>query len=357
MKGAPPPAKTASPDLKTIPGLISTLMSPMPSVRFIACQKLREHGAEAAKVLAKLAREGEYLSEPPKSHTESAMRGRGRNVPMERARALWVLFGMGDLGREAILAALKDTDPRIRALGVRMLREEATKNLDALLPMAGDASPEVRLEVTIALRDIPTEKCRSALLQLARALDPRDRWGTQAASSKTNEPQTTQEDKWYPPTLAATLRNREPDLVKELFVGIESPADEARALVIAWQLQRAEAVPFLAHVLKEPKAPEHFNAALEALGWIDDVSAGEAVAGVAAADPNPGHCRAALDALSPKDRHQLAGGREEAGIRAVVRKGAEGSHAAVADAGADRGRAGPVVRANGAEADRSAGAG
>src|SRR5207302_3028911 len=60
VKGAPPPAKTASPDLKTILGLLSTLMSPLPSVRFIAIQKLRELGAEAAGALTKLAREGTH---------------------------------------------------------------------------------------------------------------------------------------------------------------------------------------------------------------------------------------------------------------------------------------------------------
>src|SRR5262249_41723003 len=55
MKGAPPPAKTPSPDLKTIPGLLSSLMSPMPSVRFLAIQKLRERSAESLEPLTKMA--------------------------------------------------------------------------------------------------------------------------------------------------------------------------------------------------------------------------------------------------------------------------------------------------------------
>src|SRR5205807_5952545 len=126
------------------PGLLSTLMSPMPSARYLAIQKLRERSAESTPALVKMAREGKH--------------------PLERARALWVLFGMGDRGHDTILATLKDPDPRFRAMGVRMLREEAEKNLPAILPMAADVDPEVRLEVTIALRDVPTDKCHDALL-------------------------------------------------------------------------------------------------------------------------------------------------------------------------------------------------
>jgi putative membrane-bound dehydrogenase-like protein len=257
VKGAPPPAKAPPPDLTTIPGLCSALMSPMPSVRFLAIQKLRERDAEAAAALANMARPGRH--------------------PLERARALWVLFGMGEIGRLVILANLKDPDPRFRALAVRMLREDTGQNLGSLLPLAGDADPEVRLEVAIALRDVPTVRCGPDLVRMARSLDPHD--------------------PWLVATLARALRDREPELLPQLFAHVETPEAEARALALAWQLNRAETVPFLAAVLRSPKAPDHYGQALGALGWIKDVAAGEAVAAAEVADSDPARVRAALDTL------------------------------------------------------------
>jgi putative membrane-bound dehydrogenase-like protein len=260
MKGAPPPGRTPSPDLTTIPGLLSSLMSPMPSVRFLAIQKLRERGTEAADALTRMAREGKH--------------------PLERARALWVLFGMGDLGRLAIVETLKDPDPRFRAQAVRMLSEDVAKNLEAILPMAGDEHPEVRLEVLIALRNVATNECGAALLKLARAIDPLDFW--------------------YAPTVAVAVRNREPAFIEQLFQGIDSAEAEVRALTAAWQISRPEAIPFLAGVLKAPKAPDHFQKALSALSWITDARAGEAVAAAALESSDSSRVQAALDVLRQK---------------------------------------------------------
>jgi len=260
MKGAPPPARTAAPDLTTVPGLLSSLMSPVPAVRHLAVTGLREKSKESLEPLTKLAREGKH--------------------PLERARALWVLFGMGDDGRKVIIEKLKDKDAAFRAMAVRMLREDADKNLELILPLASDDSAEVRQEVMIGVRDLPTAKVKAALLKLARAASPTDVWEA--------------------PTLGGILRKREPEFIAELLGGMNTAADEARALTIAWQLQRPEAVPFLAGVLKTPKAPEHFARALDALSFINDPAAGEAVASVAATDADAAHVRAALEVLKRK---------------------------------------------------------
>jgi putative membrane-bound dehydrogenase-like protein len=260
VKGAPPPARTASPDLQTIPGLLSTLMSPMPAARFLAIQGLRQRGSEAIEALTRMARTGQH--------------------PLERARALWVLFGMGEPGRHVILEQFKDRDPRFRAMAVRMLREDIDKNLDAILPLARDDNAEVRLEMLIALREVPTAKAGPALVQLARAVDP--------------------QDQWYAPTLARALHNREPELIGQLFQGIDGPEAEARALAVAWQINRAESISFLAEVLKAPRAADHFQKALDGLSWIKDGAAGEAVAAAALAAGDPSRVRAALETLQKK---------------------------------------------------------
>ncbi len=260
VKGAPPPAKTPAPDLKTVPGLLSSLMSPMPSVRYLAIQKLREHGSEAVAALTRMAREGRY--------------------PLERARALWVLFGMGDAGRPIVLEKLKDPDYHFRAQAVRMLREDLDKNLDAILPLAADDNPEVRLEVAVALRDAPTAKAAKALRELVKRADPAD--------------------PWYLPTLAGTLRHREPEFIVHLFDGMQTPDAEARALAVAWQINRKEAIPFLAGVLKAPRAEGHYQKALDALSWIKDPAAGEAVIAAALATADANRVRLALDTLRRK---------------------------------------------------------
>jgi len=260
MKGAPPPAKTAAPDLKSIPGLLSSLMSPLPSVRHLAIVALRERQSESLEPLTKLARDGKH--------------------PMERSRALWVLFGMGEAGRKVIVEKLKDADPRFRAQAVRMLREDLDKNLEAILPLAGDENAEVRLEVTIALRDLPTAKVKSGLLQLAKLLDAKDIWAA--------------------PTLSGALKKREPEFIQELFAKAETPEAEARALALAWQLQRGESVAFLANVLKTTKTTENFAKALDALAFINDPAAGEAVAAAAVASTDAAQVRAALEILKRK---------------------------------------------------------
>lgn len=255
--GAPPSAKVAAPELKTVPGLVSALMSPLPAVRFLAIQGLRERGNEAAAALAALARDGKH--------------------PLERARALWASIALGEAGRPAIVNALNDSDPRLRAVAVRILREEAQKNLEHIAALAGDENAEVRLEVAVALRDVPTDKAKAALAKLAAAADAGDIF--------------------YMPTLAGTLRKREPEFVMSLFAPTGSADEQAKALALAWQLNRVESVPFLTGVLSAPKAPEHYQAALDALSWIAEPAAGEAVSAAAAAQTDVNRRRAALAVL------------------------------------------------------------
>src|SRR5262249_38633657 len=154
-----------------------------------------------------------------------------------------------------------DPDPRFRAQAVRILRENIDQNLAVILPLANDDNAEVRLEILIALRNVPTRKAGDALLQLSRRVDALDQW--------------------YLPTLGGALRHREPELIGKLFTDVGSAAAEAGALAVAWQINRSESIPFLAGVLKTPKMPDHFQKALDCLSWIKDAAAGEAAASIA----------------------------------------------------------------------------
>jgi putative heme-binding domain-containing protein len=260
MKGAPPPAKTASPDLKTIPGLTSSLMSPMPSVRFLAIEKLRERGPEAAEALTRLARDGQH--------------------PLERARALWVLFGMGELGKRAIVETLGDRDPRFRAQAVRMLREDMEANWRAILPLARDDDPEVRLEVTIALRGVTNSKTPYALADLVKRMDPNDAW--------------------YMPALANTLRSQESSSLDSELKELRRQLTDARFVALAWQLDHVDTVPYIAEILKNSQAADILQKALDTLGFVSDVRAGAEVALFAADTKDANLRRSALEILRRK---------------------------------------------------------
>ena len=110
---------------------------------------------------------------------------------MHRARALWTIQQIE--GDAAPLAALKDGDARIREQAVRMLGRDVSRNgkvelsgpqpplaaeahLDALKPLADDPDAGVRLELILALRDLPTDKVGDTLKTLTRSGDGRDRW-------------------------------------------------------------------------------------------------------------------------------------------------------------------------------------
>ncbi len=105
--------------------------------------------------------------------------------PVERARALWVLYAVA--GDRAALQALKNADPRIREQAVRILgrddrengkrriqgscreaRRPGIEHLADLLPIAADPDAGVRRELILAFRNVPTEKVGEALKTLAR---------------------------------------------------------------------------------------------------------------------------------------------------------------------------------------------
>ena len=169
-------AKAPKLDLKTVHGLIEALKSPVVATQDVARRLLLERaGTEREKVEPEVVR----------LYSEGA--------PIEKARALWVLYQIA--GPRAAVNALKSDDPQIRAQAVRMLGRDDRENghveyknpeakrpavfsgtLDALLPLAADPDAGVRRELVLALRTLPTEKVGNALKALSRSWDGQDRW-------------------------------------------------------------------------------------------------------------------------------------------------------------------------------------
>src|SRR5713101_2232703 len=85
-------------DLTSAPGLTAAFGSPNQSVRYLAHMAITAQGASALPLLQSLW---------------------GQSDPILKARALWILGGLGDAGSAAIQDALRDRDPRFRMLGLR----------------------------------------------------------------------------------------------------------------------------------------------------------------------------------------------------------------------------------------------
>jgi putative membrane-bound dehydrogenase-like protein len=110
--------------------------------------------------------------------------------PNHRARGLWLLDRMGGEARNAVVEQLKSSDAALRALAVRILRRHGADQGEAILAMAGDASPEVRREVLLALPKLTGPKAEQVLLSLAATYDGRDRYQLEAINIAAGDQKT-----------------------------------------------------------------------------------------------------------------------------------------------------------------------
>ncbi len=94
-----------------------------------------------------------------------------------KARCLWQLGRLGNL--RFVAAALEDPDPRFRILGIRIFRDFHNHTPDDYTPdvkekLLHDPSEAVRRELLLALRDVPAEKAKPLIVELAKQYDGKD---------------------------------------------------------------------------------------------------------------------------------------------------------------------------------------
>ncbi len=107
-------------------------------------------------------------------HTEVATQlhemARSAGGELARLHALWTLEGLGELTPETVRDALDDQSPQVRAAAVRVsepwLQEGNQELLAAVTKLTGDSSPDVRLQLTATLGEVPAPKADDALLTL-----------------------------------------------------------------------------------------------------------------------------------------------------------------------------------------------
>lgn len=236
-------------DLSTTEGQIQALLNPAPSVRYLGFQRLKAQGDTVAQNVKELL---------------------DADNPYHRARAVWLLAQLGPEGLREVEALLGASEPEMRTVAFRALRQvkEPEEVLVYARQLARDASPAVRREVAILLRDVPLEESRDLMLELARQYEGGDRWELEAYG------------------LAA---EGEEEAVYELLkdeLGSADPSTWSEPWAdLVWRLHPVAAVDDLkARALSPELSGEEKERAMVALGFIDDPEALRAMEELAQSD-------------------------------------------------------------------------
>lgn len=137
-------------DFSTTDGLVNALRNPAVNVRNAAFTGLTSLGKAALPAVEGLLKDSN---------------------PFVRARAIYLLPRLG--GNLQALLTSPDEDTRLVAF-------RSVRAAGDFLPAAGllsrDASPAIRREVALSLRDVPLDQCAVLLRELVRSFDGKDDW-------------------------------------------------------------------------------------------------------------------------------------------------------------------------------------
>lgn len=264
----------------------SALKSPNATTRLAARDTLVSRGAAARNDLLTLFQNGR---------------------PHVRARALCVLHDLPETGTTDTIAALSDSDARIREAALQLLgrdavREQvvepdaarttkppATRFLDQLLPLASDPDAGVRRALLMAIRNVPSDALGDSLTTLAASWDGRDRYYLEALRAALIHREAAEIRVVFDRLADQALKtgwSTNPVAVPPYYpIGTNDaflrpddqlpPANAASRLAgLAWSLQSAESLPALERLLGKNKSPAVEEAIMFALGSIEDAAAG-----------------------------------------------------------------------------------
>lgn len=232
-------------DLSTVDGQITALKSPAVNVRALGYTRLREGGAAAIPAVSALLNDAN---------------------PYIRARAVWLLAELGPAGVTKVESLLSDKNSQMRVAAFRALRRINHKVAEHALSLARDASPAVRREAALAMRDRPFSEARDVLLAVAEGYDGKDRSYLEAWGSGT----TGKESEVY---AALASRNNESDPQRW------SPKHAG----LVWRLTPEAATPaFAARATASSLSERERLDAVTALGFIPTAASANALVDIAA---------------------------------------------------------------------------
>lgn len=249
---APPAHRSSAPklDLAAPDRLAAALASPNQSVYYLAWQALRAQNAGALPLLEKMWRGSD---------------------PILRARALWLLGGLGSQGERFVQAARLDSDPRFRILAMRVARRYGADALATAKPFLRDASSQVRREAALLLRD------QSAMAPAYFTPDPRPAPPGVIDAIVELARQYDGKDRWYLAAVGIAARGREDAVfsqLREVYPGAHHPA----LVALLWELRPKSALSYLTDAMNNPSlAVADRLQALDAVAGMQWPEAAEAV--------------------------------------------------------------------------------
>jgi putative membrane-bound dehydrogenase-like protein len=262
-------------DLDSPQGLTAAFRSPNQSVYYMAYRALRAQGPTALPTL------------------EAMWKGKD---PILRARALWLLGGLGSEGGRFVQDAARDPDPKFRILALRVLRRHGGDVLAITKPFLRDASPQVRREVALFLRD--------ASAMAPAYLTPEQRPAAQPIIDALVElsKQYDGKDRWYLAALGIGARGRENALFAQLREAYPGP-HHAALVALLWEFRPKTALPYLTAVMNDASLPMTRRLpALDAIAGMQWPEAAAAVEAVILDDKTPA---VLLDRAYSHYRHQI----------------------------------------------------
>lgn len=229
-------------NLQTTEGQIQALLNPAVNVRYSGFRRLKAKGDNVLEEVK------EILSSEKDYH---------------KARAVWLMANLGPQGIQEVENILTDPDEKMRITAFRALRQTNSENLlDYARGLINDPSPAIRREVAIALRDIPYDKSRDLIMELAKKYDGKDRWYLHGLGIALDK----KEEEFYP-------------VLKEEIAKGTNPgqwSDEAADLV--WELHPESAIGDLKQRIETSKLREgQRSRAMTALAFIDSKKAADAM--------------------------------------------------------------------------------
>ncbi|MCK6445440.1 MAG: DUF1080 domain-containing protein [Planctomycetes bacterium] len=230
--------------LATLEQQIAGLCSPAVDVRWSAWTKLAARGESARAALTELA------ANP------------NRRL---RARALFLLARL-DGGVEIVERALIDYDVDLRIAAFRALRAAGRDFVRYAHVLANDASPAVRAEAAVALRETPWSEKAALVIQLAELSNPADRFELEALGLAA---QGNESELWNALAQRAAINYRW--------------SDQAHAF--AWRLHPPEALDTLLDAARSNAPLAERRRALDAVAFVPDRRAAEALLDLALAGP------------------------------------------------------------------------
>ena len=232
---------TPSIDLTTTRGQIQALLTPAVNVRAGGFAALRAKGSSVIPAVKAVLADAN---------------------PFHRARAVWLLAELGPMGVREVELQLADRDPQVRLTAFRALRKVKASVLADARRLSEDPSAAVRREVALSLSDVPLEDSREIFLKLAATYDGSDRW--------------------YLEALGTAAAGHERALYSALMTSVGQPDPlrwNAGMAALAWRLHPVDAIDALAARAGSAQlTPDARREALDALGFIDDRRAAQAMA-------------------------------------------------------------------------------